>query len=137
VTDVLPRWDVSDLHESLTARSFVDDVERLTADIARLEAAFEEHGVRACAPRAVAAADGIAADRVIAGWNDASARHQILNACAYAATVRDEPAGVAQARRMAHIHALAHGRLRGQTVAPWIHQADLTSTTATAPAGAR
>ena len=45
-------------------------------------------------------------------------------ACAYAATVRDEPEGVARARRMAHIHALAFGRLRGQTVAPWIHEAD-------------
>jgi hypothetical protein len=48
-----------------------------------------------------------------------------VNACAYAATVRNEPEGVAYARRMAHIHALALGRLRGQTVAPWIHQADL------------
>jgi hypothetical protein len=47
-----------------------------------------------------------------------------INACAYAATVRDEPEGVAHARRMAHIHALALGRLRGQTVAPWIHEAD-------------
>ncbi len=47
-----------------------------------------------------------------------------VNACAYAATVVNEPKGVAHARRMAHIHALALGRLRGQTVAPWIHEAD-------------
>jgi hypothetical protein len=53
-----------------------------------------------------------------------------VRACAYAATVRDEPEGVAHARRMAHIHALAIGRLRGQTVAPWIHQADLHPPTA-------
>lgn len=46
------------------------------------------------------------------------------NACAYAAVVINEPDGVARARRMAHIHALALGRLRGQTVAPWIHEAD-------------
>jgi hypothetical protein len=45
-------------------------------------------------------------------------------ACAYAATVINEPNGVAHARRMAHVHALALGRLRGQTVAPWIHESD-------------
>jgi len=32
-------------------------------------------------------------------------------------------------RHKAHIHALALGRLRGQTVAPWIHRADLTTAT--------
>jgi hypothetical protein len=32
-------------------------------------------------------------------------------------------------RHKAHIHALALGRLRGQTVAPWIHQADLSAVT--------
>jgi hypothetical protein len=47
-----------------------------------------------------------------------------VNACAYAATVVDEPTGTAHARRKAHIHALALGRLRGQTVAAWIHESD-------------
>ena len=101
MTDVLPRWDISDLHESLTARSYVDALEGLTADIARLEAAFDEHAVRACEPRAVGADDGTAADAVIAGWNDVSARHQVLNACAYAALTtdsRDEHAVAASAR---------------------------------------
>ncbi|HEU4841161.1 MAG TPA: hypothetical protein VFT09_06945, partial [Ilumatobacteraceae bacterium] len=89
MTDTLPRWDVSDLHESVTARTYVDDLEGLTADIARLEAAFDEHGVRGGAPRTVVAADGDVADVVIDGWNDVSARHQVLSACAYAALTTD------------------------------------------------
>jgi oligoendopeptidase F len=95
MTDLLPRWDIRDLHESVTARSYVDELERLTADISRLEAAFDVHDVRAGAPRAVVAADGVAADVVIGGWNDVSARHQVLHACAHAALAtdsRDEPA---------------------------------------------
>ncbi len=50
--------------------------------------------------------------------------HRYIRACAYAATVHDEPNGVAHARRMAHIHLLALGRLRGQTVAPWVHESE-------------
>jgi hypothetical protein len=47
-----------------------------------------------------------------------------VSACASASAVANEPDGVAHARRMAHVHALALGRLRGQTVAPWIHESD-------------
>ncbi len=47
-----------------------------------------------------------------------------VNACANASTVTHGPHQAAHARYMAHIHALALGRLRGQTVAPWIHEAD-------------
>jgi hypothetical protein len=49
-----------------------------------------------------------------------------VNACAEAAFFQQiDPATAEDARRMAHIHVLALGRLRGQTVAPWIHQSDL------------
>jgi hypothetical protein len=48
-----------------------------------------------------------------------------LDACATAATTAD-PAVAVSARRKAHIHVLALGRLRGQTVAPWIHQSEVT-----------
>ena len=47
LTDDLPRWDVTDLHESFTARSFLDALDRLRADAGRLEALFDEHGIRA------------------------------------------------------------------------------------------
>ena len=91
----LPRWDVSDVHASVTARSFVDDTERLVADITRLEVTFDDHDVRAVAPRAVTGEDGRAADAVLDGWNDASRRHQVLAACARAAVAtnsRDDSA---------------------------------------------
>jgi len=50
--------------------------------------------------------------------------HRYLNACVNACAVREEPANAARARHLAHIHLLAIGRLRGQTVAPWIHESD-------------
>ena len=49
----LPTWSFGDLHESLTARSFVDAMERAAADTDRLVAAFDEHGIRAVEPRPV------------------------------------------------------------------------------------
>ena len=67
--DELPRWSVTDLHESFDARSFVDAMDRTAADVTRLEALFDEHDIRAIAPRPVTAADGAAADAVIAAIN--------------------------------------------------------------------
>ena len=43
----LPRWDVSDIHESFEARSFVDAMERAAAQMGRLGALFDQHGIRA------------------------------------------------------------------------------------------
>jgi hypothetical protein len=61
-----------------------------------------------------------------------------VNACAEVATFQHiDPATAEDARRMAHIHALALGRLRGQTVAPWIHQSDLHPTATTTTGGAQ
>ena len=50
-----------------------------------------------------------------------------INACAVSALLRrnNNLADARQAHRLAHIHALALGRLRGQTVAPWVHQSDV------------
>ncbi|MBI4882953.1 MAG: M3 family oligoendopeptidase [Actinobacteria bacterium] len=65
----LPRWSVADVHESFQARSFGDAMDRCGADMSRLEALFEEHGIRATEPRAVTATDGRAADAVITAIN--------------------------------------------------------------------
>ncbi|MCU0260087.1 MAG: M3 family oligoendopeptidase [Ilumatobacteraceae bacterium] len=67
--DLLPRWSVADVHESLDARSFTDAMERAAAGVARLEALFDEHDVRGGERRAVTAADGAAADAVIDAYN--------------------------------------------------------------------
>jgi oligoendopeptidase F len=67
--ETLPRWDVSDVHESLESRSFTDALEGASADADRLVALFDELGVRAVAPRPVDRSDGEAADRLLREFN--------------------------------------------------------------------
>jgi hypothetical protein len=55
---LLPRWSVADIHQSFTARSFTDAMERTGANVARLEAKFEEHNIRAGEPHKPSAHDG-------------------------------------------------------------------------------
>jgi oligoendopeptidase F len=66
----LPRWSVTDMHESFTSRTFVAALERCGADTARLEALFDEHDVRGMEPRPATAADGETADQVIRRFNE-------------------------------------------------------------------
>ena len=47
--DTLPHWDVSDLHESLDARTFTSAVESFEATIERLRALFDERDGRLAA----------------------------------------------------------------------------------------
>jgi oligoendopeptidase F len=80
----LPTWSFGDLHESLTARSFVDAMERAAADTDRLVATFDEHAIRAVDTRPVTVADGAAADAVIAAYNEVAEHVQVVAACVYA-----------------------------------------------------
>ena len=93
----LPRWSVADLHESLEARSFTDALERVGAGVARLQMLFEEHGVRAIAPRPVDSADAAAADAVISAFNAASDELSTLGAVVYASVSTDSRDERAQA----------------------------------------
>ena len=69
-TEPLPRWSVADVHEGLDARSFTDAMERIGAGAGRLVALFDQHDVRAIAPRPVTAADGCnTALDLSAQWN--------------------------------------------------------------------
>jgi oligoendopeptidase F len=92
----LPRWSVADVHESLEARSVVDAMERVGAATTRLVALFDEHGVRAIEPRPVTAADGDAADAVIAAYNDTSNELSDLRATVYATVSTDSRDELAQ-----------------------------------------
>lgn len=85
----LPRWDLTDVHESFTARSFVDSMERVGADMARLEALFDEHGIRAVEPRPVTVADGAAADAVVRALNGFDEHSDVTGAYIYATTSTD------------------------------------------------
>ena len=57
----LPRWSVTDLHESLTSRSFRAAVERATADTDRLIAACDS-GSRSAVSRVSASRDDCAVE---------------------------------------------------------------------------
>ena len=81
--DPLPRWSVADLYESMDARPFLAAMEQAGADTDRLVAMFDEHSIRAIDPRPVSAADGEAADAVIAGLNDWERRNEELYAYVY------------------------------------------------------
>ena len=87
--DALPRWNVSDIHESFEARSFGDAMDRCGADMSRLEALFEEHGIRATEPRPVTAADGLAADAVITAINQLRDHADLTAAYILATTTTD------------------------------------------------
>ena len=95
MTDVaLPRWSATDLHESLTARSFTDALESIGADVARLQALFDEHDIRA-QDRACQPTDGAVADSVISEFNRVVSQSEVLGAYVYsfvATDTRDEQA---------------------------------------------
>jgi len=83
-TEALPRWSVTDLHDSFEARSFVDAMEHVGADATRLVALFDQHDVRRCEPRAVTESDGRAADEVIRAVNETGLRIDLMGAYVYA-----------------------------------------------------
>jgi oligoendopeptidase F len=85
----LPRWSVSDLHESFDSRSFADAMERVGAEVTRLEALYDELGIRAVSPRPVTPADGEAADRLITAINQYREHAEVTEAYIYATTSTD------------------------------------------------
>lgn len=93
----LPRWSVSDIHESLDARSFLDAKEQAGAEVARLISLFDEHDVRATTPRTVTPDDGAAADAAISAYNRVSADLDLLGAYVYSSVATDSRNAAAQA----------------------------------------
>jgi pepF/M3 family oligoendopeptidase len=85
----LPRWSVTDLHESFESRSFLDAMERASADADRLVALFDECGIRATDKRKPTASDAVNADRVINAFNEAVERSETLGAYVYATVSTD------------------------------------------------
>ena len=85
----LARWSVTDVHESLAARSFLDAMDRCSADAARLEALFDENSIRAAAPHPVTKADSHAADALIAAINTLETHSNVTGAYITATTSTD------------------------------------------------
>jgi oligoendopeptidase F len=93
----LPRWSVSDVHESLDARSFTDALERAGADAQRLVALFDELGIRAIEHRPVTADDASAADRALRELNRVTDDVNLLRVYVYATVATDSRDQQAQA----------------------------------------
>ena len=96
-TDELPRWSVSDVHDSLDARSFTDALEQAGADAERLVALFDELGIRAIAARPVTTDDATAADRGLRELNRVSDAVNLLRIYVYATVATDSRNERAQA----------------------------------------
>lgn len=76
----LPSWSVADLHSSLDDRSVDAEIERIGAEVDRLQTLFDRHDVRATTPRAPNSVDAAAADEVIDAYNRTSESLQVLMA---------------------------------------------------------
>ena len=85
----LPRWNVSDVHASFQARSFLDAMDAAEADATRLTALFDEHGVRAVPHRPPTADDGEIADELIGALNDVRTHLDLTGAYVYATVSTD------------------------------------------------
>ncbi len=83
-TDDLPTWSAADVHESFTARSFTDAMERMASDVDRLVALFDEHGIRAVEGRTPTVADAEATAAAIDAYNATARQVAELRAYTYA-----------------------------------------------------
>lgn len=95
--DVLPRWNVADVHPSLDSQSFVSAREQIGADVDRLLATYDELNIRLTDARQPTAADGEAADRVLKQHNAVMAALGDLEAYVYASVATNTRNQQAQA----------------------------------------
>lgn len=95
--DVLPRWNVADVHPSLDSQSFVNAREHIGADVERLLATYDELNIRLVEPRQPTAADGEAADRVLQHHNAVMEALSELHAYVYSSVATNTRNQQAQA----------------------------------------
>jgi len=79
MTTVLPHWDVSDVFPSIGSREYSAAREQLGADIMRLTALYDEHGVRGGDGVAVDDTTAAAFDDVLAATNETSESVRLLS----------------------------------------------------------
>jgi oligoendopeptidase F len=121
VTDTLPRWRITDVYDSVTSRSYTDALEQATADITRLVALFDEHDIRAIAPRPATAADGAAADAAIRAYNDLARHMGVMGAYAHALVTTDSRDEQGQSARSQIQSASAAVSPLLSRLAEWVH----------------
>jgi len=97
MTDIsLPIWRVTDVHESLSSRSFVDAMERIGAQVHRLESLFDELDIRATDDVRVDPETGRRVDRAVTAFNETVADLEVLEAYVYATVSTDSRDETAQ-----------------------------------------
>ncbi len=92
----LPTWSVTDVHESLSSRSFVDAMERIGAQVHRLESLFDELDIRATDDVRVNPETGRRVDRAVMAFNETVADLEVLEAYVYATVSTDSRDETAQ-----------------------------------------
>ncbi len=92
----LPTWSVTDVHESLSSRSFVDAMERIGAQVHRLESLFDELDIRATDDVRVDPETGRRVDRAVTAFNETVADLEVLEAYVYATVSTDSRDETAQ-----------------------------------------
>jgi pepF/M3 family oligoendopeptidase len=85
----LPTWDVTDVHASFEAPSFRGAMERSGADVGRLVALFDEHGIRAIEPRVPDDRDVAATRAAVDAYNATVRDLEQLEAYVYATFATD------------------------------------------------
>jgi oligoendopeptidase F len=93
----LPTWDVTDVHPSLSSRSFTDALEAMGSDVDRLEALFDDVGIRAAQTRAATQDDADTAATALRAYNAAAAQLSVLEAYVYSTVSTDSRNEQAQA----------------------------------------
>lgn len=116
----LPRWDVTDVYPSVTSQARRDDHEAVAADLTRLTALLDHHGIGATDPRPAAAADAATLDEVLDAANDLLERLQRLTSYVHAYVATDSRDAEAQGAASALRQLAASWRAQSARLAAWV-----------------
>ncbi len=94
--DALPRWDATDLFPSLGSRQLAAAREGLGAELDRLVAAYDAHGVGAVDPHPPSPEDVAALEEVLTATNEVEQAHATLTAYVASYVTTDSRDGEAQ-----------------------------------------
>src|SRR5215475_15655263 len=92
----LPHWDATDVFPSLDSRQLAAAQEGLGADVDRLVAAYDEHGVGEGEPHPPSAAEVAAAETIIGATNAVERDFDVLRAYVASYVATDSRDDVAQ-----------------------------------------
>ncbi len=128
--EALPRWDVSAFFPSLGSREYAATHERVLAEIGRLQARFDELGIRGGEPLAVTDTEVAAVDEVLPAFNRLLTDLRLVGSYLYAhvsTDARDDEAAAAQSRYQAGTAPFATLDTRFDA---WLARLDLAELTA-------